>query len=257
MRVLDVFSGTHSIGKVFEQAGHEVISVDLDSTFEPTHNVDVLTWDYKSVYPSGHFDYMHFSPPCIMYSSLSPCNYGRKITYKGKKVMWGREIHTQALEESDLLVKKSFEMMEYFKPRFWTMENPFHNSFCFLGKREIMKDIPYAVAGYCQYGVEYKKPTAFWNNFDLRLKACSHGKRYRHKQVISTLRHNLNRVGNLYSRYAIPIKLVRSIYRQVIATYNWHRLFELMVEKQQQQQQQEEDNNSSWSVWDTVMSVIY
>ncbi len=224
MRVLDIFSGTHSVGKVFEQHGHEVVSVDLDDTFKPTHNVSVLDWDFRALYPSGHFDYIHCSPPCIMYSSLSPCNYGRVITHKDEKVLWCREIHEQAMTESDQLVLKAFEIIDYFKPKFWTMENPFHHGFSFLGKRDIMKDIPYTVAGYCQYGVEYKKPTAFFNNFGLKLLPCSHKRGTRHPKVVATLRDNLNRVGNLYKKYVIPPMLVESIYKQIISRFNWEQI---------------------------------
>ena len=61
MRVLEVFQGTGSVGKVFECVGWQVISVDVESRFEPTHLTDVLAWDYRQ-YPPGYFDYAHFNP---------------------------------------------------------------------------------------------------------------------------------------------------------------------------------------------------
>ena len=216
MRVLDVFSGTQSISKVFRKEGHECITVDVDPVFKPTHLVDVLQWDYKSIYQPNDFDYVHCSPPCIMYSSLNVCNYGRYISYKGEDVLWCRDLHEKALEESDLLVKKALEMIDYFKPRFWTIENPYHNLFPFLGKRECMRDKPFVVAGYCEYGMDYKKPTAFFNNFDLVLSKCSHKGRENHKKVISTQSNNGNIVGGLYKKYVIPQLLVKSIHDQII-----------------------------------------
>ena len=61
MKVLELFSGTKSIGKAFERLGHEVISVDLDPTFQPTILVDMLTWDYASQFEPGHL-WVSFMP---------------------------------------------------------------------------------------------------------------------------------------------------------------------------------------------------
>ena len=47
MRALEIFKGIGSVGKVFERVGWEVISVDIESRFEPTHLANVLEWDYK------------------------------------------------------------------------------------------------------------------------------------------------------------------------------------------------------------------
>ena len=44
MRVLELFSGTHSVGKVFEKLGYEVISLDLHKA---TINTNILEWNYK------------------------------------------------------------------------------------------------------------------------------------------------------------------------------------------------------------------
>jgi hypothetical protein len=46
-RMLDLFSGTGSVGRVYKQEGYEVVSVDSDPRWHPTYPVDVLTWDYK------------------------------------------------------------------------------------------------------------------------------------------------------------------------------------------------------------------
>ena len=42
MRLLELFSGTGSIGKAFSRLGWEVVSLDLSSKFAPTHCCDVL-----------------------------------------------------------------------------------------------------------------------------------------------------------------------------------------------------------------------
>ena len=43
MRILELFSGTGSIGKVFSSKGWEVISLDLDPNTEATIHENILT----------------------------------------------------------------------------------------------------------------------------------------------------------------------------------------------------------------------
>jgi site-specific DNA-cytosine methylase len=67
MRLLELFSGTGSIGVAFEKRGFEVISVDIDPKSNPTFCCDILEFDYRQ-FPPGHFDVVWASPPCTMYS---------------------------------------------------------------------------------------------------------------------------------------------------------------------------------------------
>ena len=46
MKALDLFSGTGSWKKEFEKNNYEVVSVDISNKFKPTHNVDILKFDY-------------------------------------------------------------------------------------------------------------------------------------------------------------------------------------------------------------------
>ena len=40
MRILDLFSGTHSVSKVFDK--DEIITVDIDPKYNPTHLVNIV-----------------------------------------------------------------------------------------------------------------------------------------------------------------------------------------------------------------------
>ena len=42
--VLELFSGTGSIGRAFEKLGWNVTSVDINPRFNPTHVADILKW---------------------------------------------------------------------------------------------------------------------------------------------------------------------------------------------------------------------
>ncbi len=45
MRLLELFSGTGSVGKVAKEMGYDVISVDRD--MKATHQCDIMVWDYR------------------------------------------------------------------------------------------------------------------------------------------------------------------------------------------------------------------
>ena len=67
MRMLELFSGTNSVGKAFSQMGWEVISLDIDPKFNPTICVDIRDFD-PATFPPYHFDFIHASPVCTHYS---------------------------------------------------------------------------------------------------------------------------------------------------------------------------------------------
>ena len=79
MKVLELFSGTHSVGKVCKELGYEVISVDLEKhkgCAPPTFQINIMELDFKS-YDVGSFDIIWASPPCCKYSNIKQSNYGR------------------------------------------------------------------------------------------------------------------------------------------------------------------------------------
>ena len=73
MKLLELFSGTKSVGKVAEQLGYDVVSLDLKNA---DINCDILDWDYTE-YEPGYFDVIWASPPCDTFSHLKVCWIGR------------------------------------------------------------------------------------------------------------------------------------------------------------------------------------
>ena len=47
-RLLELFCGTKSVGRAFEAAGWEVVSLDIVSKFEPTILCDIRSWNYTT-----------------------------------------------------------------------------------------------------------------------------------------------------------------------------------------------------------------
>ena len=66
--VLELFSGTKSIGRAFQRFGWDVISVDVSNEHNPTHCLNLLEFDYKTLYLPGAIDFVWASPPCTEYS---------------------------------------------------------------------------------------------------------------------------------------------------------------------------------------------
>ena len=98
MRILELFSGTGSIGNTFAEQGWEVISLDSDVKTDATIQEDILTWDY-TVYPPGHFDVIWASPCCTQYS----CARRNAKTPRN-------------LSLADSLVLRSKEIINYYNP---------------------------------------------------------------------------------------------------------------------------------------------
>ena len=156
MKVLELFSGTGSVGKCCKQLGWDVVSVDL--LLPADHQVDIMDFDYKQ-YDKNEFDIVWASPPCTFYSNLQNCWIGR--TRKDGITVTKEWIEEQR-KESDKLIKKTFEIIDYFKPHWWFVENPATGQ---LRDRDIVKNIPYYDVSYCMYSNwGYEKRTRIWTN---------------------------------------------------------------------------------------------
>ena len=152
MRLLELFSGTGSVGSAFASQGWEVISLDLDPKTDATIHEDILTWDF-TVYPPGHFDCVWASPCCTHYSCAR----------RGAKT-------PRNLPLADSLVLRSQEIINYFNPRVWFIENPQTG---LLKDRPFMVGIPFCDVDYCCYcDWGYRKRTRLWNNVDFRGRLC-------------------------------------------------------------------------------------
>ena len=232
MKILELFSGTHSIGKVCKKKGYEVISLDRDMGAEcPFGNgyksenhimEDIMVWDYTQ-FPIGHFDLITASPVCLWWSHLRNSWIGRKLKAHGDTIIT-KEIIDADIENFGIpMVDKVMEILDYFKPNFWWIENPKTGRM----KEYISPLLPFYDVDYCKYGMPYKKTTRIWTNIegftpkicendcDSIVKIVSKATKQSKKRHKGKTDWNKSGGGNRKWRYIIPEPLIEDLLNEI------------------------------------------
>jgi len=139
MRLLELFSGTQSVGKIARELGWEVVCLDRD--MDADIKCDIMDWDYK-VYEPGAFDVIWASPPCTEYSRAKTTG-------------------VRNIGMANSIVQRTIEIIEYFNPQFYIMENPQTG---LLKNQPLVDGMIFDDVDYCKYGLPYRKRTRLWNN---------------------------------------------------------------------------------------------
>ncbi len=206
MNVLELFCGTKSVGKCCEELGWNSISLDWESKYNPTHCCDILEFDYKQ-YPKDYFDIIWCSPDCRYYSKLQNTWIGRK---KKDGIITTKESIEENRKKSDILINKCWEIIDYFNPHYWFLENPLSS----LKDREVMKDKPLYIVDYCKYSDwGYRKRTCIWTNKkDFKPLICNND-----CNNMITIETN----GAIHTGYKTPIKsATRTLHTNPIGDMN-------------------------------------
>ena len=124
MRLLELFSGTGSVGNVASELNYDVVSLDRD--MDADIKTDIMDWDYKA-YPPKFFD-IRASPPCTEYSRAKTTGI-RKI------------------DEANAIVQRTLEIPRYLDPTFYIIENPQTG---LLKEQPFMADLPFLDIDYCK-----------------------------------------------------------------------------------------------------------
>ena len=197
MRLLELFSGTGSVRKAVGHLFDEIVSIDILQKFEPTEVADILKWNYKK-YPPGYFDVVWGSPPCTEYSAI----------------LYSHPNRPRNLALADSIVQRTIEIIEYFNPDKWFMENPQTGM---LKDRECMLGVPFVDVDYCRYSNwGYRKRTRIWTNVDYEGKICNKacGNMNNGRHINSFGNHNCRDSITLAQRYRIPEKLIQELFTQ-------------------------------------------
>jgi hypothetical protein len=153
MVIFDFFSGTGSSTQAFKDAGHTVITFELDNFFEATEHVDILLLNAKDLIKKyGQPDFVWASPPCTAFSVAS---IGHHWFQGGGNPL----PRTEAAKFNQELVRHTLQLINDLMPtKGWLMENPRG----MLRKLKVVEGIQRRTITYCQYGDERMKPTDLW-----------------------------------------------------------------------------------------------
>jgi site-specific DNA-cytosine methylase len=156
MKVLELFAGTRSIGKAFEKRGHEVFSVDWDSSFDDIDLcADVLTVQASDILERfGRPDVIWASPDCTTYS-IAAISHHRKREESGNL-----SPVSEYAKICDRVNMHTHSLIMALSPKYWFIENPRGG----MRKMDFMSGLPRYTVTYCQYGDTRMKPTDIWTN---------------------------------------------------------------------------------------------
>ena len=155
--ILSLFDYSGNWAFPYKQNGYKVIQIDLQL------GQDILTWDYTKI-PKDEVFGILAACPCTDFA-LSGARY------------FARKDKDGSTDKSKQLVYKTLEIVNYFKPKFWVIENPMsriHKCCPELGKVKY-KFNPTDFAGYLddissQNENRYNKQTWLFGQFNIPIK---------------------------------------------------------------------------------------
>ena len=204
MKVLELFAGTRSIGKAFEEKGHEVFSVEWDRSFE---NIDL----YKDIYELSAKEILNkFGKPDVIWASPDCSSYSIAAISRHRKREENGNLApvSEYAKFCDRVNQHRLNVIMTLSPKYWFIENPRGG----MRKRDFMHGLPRYTVTYCQYGDTRMKPTDIWTNHpDPNFKpVCKNGDPCHEKAPRGSITGTQGLKGSK-ERSVIPVELCRHI----------------------------------------------
>lgn len=206
MKLLELFAGSRSMGKVADRLGMDVCSVDVKpfEGIDIVRDIEELNWYDIPFAP----DIIWASPPCTTYS-MAAISHHRNQEDRSPK--------TAFAAKSDRLVQATLYIISKFPHALWYIENPVAT----LQYMPFMQGIDRAVVWYCKYGDTRAKPTNIFTN-NLRsvlnpsgwdpLPPCFNGnENCHHERAPRGARTGTQGLKNDYERSKVPQALCMEI----------------------------------------------
>lgn len=163
LKVLELFAGTRSIGKAFEEKGHKVFSVEWDKDFENIDlHADIGQLTSEDILERfGRPDVIWASPDCSTFSIAAISHHRRRNEETGNL-----EPVSEYAKFCDQVDKNVLKLIRELNPKYYFIENPRGG----MRKMDFMKGLPRFTVTYCQYELDKPaeerrmKPTDIWTN---------------------------------------------------------------------------------------------
>lgn len=207
MKILELFAGSRSIGRVAENIGHEVFSVDIKDFegIDLIQDIEFLKPEQIPFIP----DVIWASPPCTTYSIAAISTHRDNGVPK-----------TDFAAKSDRMILNVLSLIKHFNCIYF-IENPRG----YLRKMMFMRGLPRVTVWYCQYGDTRAKPTDIWSNniysiFNRKgwcpLPECYNGNKFcHHESAPRGSKTGTQGLKNNYERSKIPFKLCEEIIKSI------------------------------------------
>ena len=160
--MLELFSGTRSIGEAFERRGHEVYSIDWDRQFRADWYTDIERVKAKDILRRfGRPDVVHMSPDCSSYSVSAISRHRRKNADTG-----ALDPVSEYARKCDRVNLSCMRLLRDLRPAVFWIENPRGG----MRRMQWLQVIPRFTTCYCKYTtglpVEMRrmKPSDWWTN---------------------------------------------------------------------------------------------
>lgn len=157
LKVLELFAGTRSISKAFEERGHDTYTVEWDKVHD---NIDLYA-DINDVTAQdildnfGQPDVLWISPDCKSYSVAGIYHHRRKEEDGSLRPITD---YAKFCDKTNRYVVNEF--IEKLQPKYYFIENPRAG----MRKMDFVQDLPRYTITYCQYSHPNMKPTDIWTN---------------------------------------------------------------------------------------------
>lgn len=202
MIIFDFFAGTGSSTQAFEDAGHTVIKIELDESFE-AHERDIMALNAADLISKyGKPDFVWASPPCTAFSIAAVSHH------------WNpdRTPKTHAASFNQLLVAKTLELIKELQPaKGWLMENPRG----MLRKLPVVQGLKRRTITYCTYGDKRMKPTDLWGELHWTPReACKNGMPC-HEAAPRGSRTGTQGINGAKDRSRVPYELGKEIMESI------------------------------------------